>query len=551
MKSTLIKLNHEEGFDLAALIETRLAILANSGGGKSWAVRRLVDWAFGKVQIIIIDPEGEYGNLRTKYDFILAGQDADAVVETKSAALLATRLLETEASAIVDLYNLVPQDRKHFVRLFVDSIMNAPKELYHDVLIIVDEAHVFAPEKEQSEALGALIALASQGRKRGFCGVFATQRIAKMSKDVLAECNNKMIGRMTLDVDRKRAAEELGITGKEEIRNLRNMQPGEFFVFGPAISNDVIRVQIGDIKVLPPKRGTSRSFKVPPPSAKVKAILAELADLPEAAEKEAKTVKELKEQLATARRLVTTLERAPKPQAPDPDAVKRLTDKAYSLGYSAAEQVLKGEIKELRSRMSKISAIVGIDMPVISIIPPKLELPPQRLEKHSEPYGIPTPDVLGDEVRLGTCERSIYTYLHQHQNDAFSKEQIAVITGYSVTSGGFNNALSKLRTAGLIQGASNAIAVASLNDGLILPDALFSADPMVWGQKLGACERQIYQFLWNRPREQFGKDYIAQQTGYSVTSGGFNNALSRLSTLALIERLPQGIVRLNPAILDL
>src|ERR1035437_2980962 len=94
-----IKLNAETKVDLPKLIESRLVIQANSGGGKSWATRRLIEESFGHVQVIVIDPEGEFGNMRGEYDFVYAGKGGDAPVESRSAALLAIRLLELKASA--------------------------------------------------------------------------------------------------------------------------------------------------------------------------------------------------------------------------------------------------------------------------------------------------------------------------------------------------------------------------------------------------------------------------------------------------------------------
>jgi hypothetical protein len=41
----------------------------------------------------------------------------------------------------------------------------------------------------------------SQGRKRGFAGIIATQRLSKLHKDAAAEANNVIIGRTWLDAD--------------------------------------------------------------------------------------------------------------------------------------------------------------------------------------------------------------------------------------------------------------------------------------------------------------------------------------------------------------
>src|SRR5216683_2231730 len=218
-----IFLNQSVGIDLSTLIDTRLLVQANSGGGKSWLLRRILEQSHGKVQQIVIDLEGEFATLRERYDYVLAGKDGDTPADPRSAGLLAKKLLELNVSAIIDLYELHYQDRKHFVRIFLESMINAPKTLWHPCLVVIDEAHKFCPEKEASEASIAVIDLATLGRKRGFCAILATQRISKLNKDVAAECNNKLIGRTGLDIDRKRAGEELGFTTKEQVLSLRNL----------------------------------------------------------------------------------------------------------------------------------------------------------------------------------------------------------------------------------------------------------------------------------------------------------------------------------------
>ena len=51
--------------------------------------------------------------------------------------------------------------------------------------------------------------------------------------------------------------------------------------------------------------------------------------------------------------------------------------------------------------------------------------------------------------KLGGMPRTIYERLIQHPQ-GLTKRQIALMCGYSVTSGSFSNAISKLRTMGLI-----------------------------------------------------------------------------------------------------
>ena len=53
--------------------------------------------------------------------------------------------------------------------------------------------------------------------------------------------------------------------------------------------------------------------------------------------------------------------------------------------------------------------------------------------------------------KLPLAERKILTALAQYPAGR-TKQQVAILTGYAVTGGGFNNALSRLRTLELIAG---------------------------------------------------------------------------------------------------
>jgi len=277
----VIALSETVAIDLPTLIETRAIIQANSGGGKSWAIRRILEQSHGKVQQIVIDVEGSFRSLREKLDYLLLGAQTDEVdypITPENAALLATTFLEARTSVIIDLYEFRPAVRQQIVRAFLDALINAPKDLWHDCLVVLDEAHVFCPEQKAAEAKEAVEALCSRGRARGFCAILATQRISKLDKDAVAECNNKLIGRTSLDLDRKRSNAELEL--KAGSRDLTSLAPGEFFVFGPAISHEVQKVTIGPVLTTHPKAGSRRLMSSPPPPESLRAVLEMLRALP-------------------------------------------------------------------------------------------------------------------------------------------------------------------------------------------------------------------------------------------------------------------------------
>ncbi len=275
--------------DIDVLLRTRLLIQANSGKGKSWLLRRLAEQLFGKVQVIIIDPEGEFATLREKFDFVLVGKGGETAAHPRIAGLTAQRLLELRACAVIDIYELKPSERHSYVKNFLDALIDAPKNLWHPLVVIVDEAHVYCPEKGagESEAAEAVIGMATRGRKRGYCLVAATQRLGKFRKDAAAEMLNICVGGTFIDIDRKRAADALGVYGQEVhpfFDEIRLLEKGKFYCLGPAISDQRILVSVGDVETTHPEAGSARHAAEPPPTPqKIKALLPSLADLPKEA----------------------------------------------------------------------------------------------------------------------------------------------------------------------------------------------------------------------------------------------------------------------------
>jgi hypothetical protein len=81
-------------------------------------------------------------------------------------------------------------------------------------------------------------------------------------------------------------------------------------------------------------------------------------------------------------------------------------------------------------------------------------------------------------AKLAKAERLALTALAQYPQGR-SKNQVAILTGYAVNGGGFNNAISALRTNGFITGGGDNLEITQ--EGLA---ALGSYDPLPSGQAL-------------------------------------------------------------------
>jgi uncharacterized protein len=111
--------------------------------------------------------------------------------------------------------------------------------------------------------------------------------------------------------------------------------------------------------------------------------------------------------------------------------------------------------------------------------------------------------------------------------------------------GAFNNYLSSLRSRGYITGRDQLqitpAGVAALGDFEPLPTGIALQD--YWLSQLGQAERSILQVLLAAYPSVLDKETIAANTAayktdgqpYASGGGGFNNAISRLRTLELID----------------
>jgi hypothetical protein len=227
------------GLNLAKLIEGRLLIQGNSGAGKSMLLRRIFEQAFGRIQQLLIDPDGEFSTLAEKFDVAVLG--APDVLRVGGTGF-AQHLREHRYSAVIDLSDATSEQRLAIVADIAKALIEAPAEHWHPLLVLVDEAQTFAPHYDTGDiepetrkrAIASLADMMGRGRKRGIAGVIATQRLAETSKAVVSKVANVVVGRTFLDRDLERAAALLGFTAGSS-RPLRTLADGEFICLGPAL----------------------------------------------------------------------------------------------------------------------------------------------------------------------------------------------------------------------------------------------------------------------------------------------------------------------------
>jgi len=343
-----ILLGENVKLDLQELITGRTFLSSISRYGKSWTARRIVEQVFGRTGVIILDPEGEYSTLRDKYPLLIIGKDVPLVPE--AAEYLADQILEHELSAIVDLSD--PQleilSGQEFVSRFIDRFIALETRMRKPYLWILEECDEFAPEKGtfKSASLQSVIKLTKKGGKRGLGVLVLTQRPAFVSKYVISQCSNKLVGRMEWPDDIAVIKRYLRISDKVSDR-LSKVEKGEFYVSGDFIAKEGF-VKVGSVET---KHLGATPEVVPPAPRELKETLAKLSEalpkivqeklapaVPKIAEIEAR-IKEKLEGAWQAR-----LQRVEKER----DAIKRKVEAKYEVENAD----LKRKIEELQKALA-------------------------------------------------------------------------------------------------------------------------------------------------------------------------------------------------------
>lgn len=251
--------------DLEELLATRLLVQGNSGSGKSHLLRRLLEQSAPWVQQTIIDPEGDFVSLAEQFGHLVI--DAEAHTE-RGLQVAGERARMHRVSTVLNLEGLDAENQMRRAAAFLGGLFDAPRDHWYPMLVVVDEAQLFAPavagevsDEARKLSLGAMTNLMCRGRKRGLAGVIATQRLAKLAKNVAAEASNFLMGRTFLDIDMARAADLLGME-RRQAESFRDLERGQFMALGPALSRRPLGLRIG-VTETSPRNATPRLMPLP------------------------------------------------------------------------------------------------------------------------------------------------------------------------------------------------------------------------------------------------------------------------------------------------
>jgi hypothetical protein len=233
--------------DFGQLIGEHTLVTAQTGFGKSVLLRKILELALAtSFPIWVLDSDGGFSSLREAAPngiLVVGGEHGDPDVTFEATIRRLPQIAAARASVIVDIHGMDANQQASIVAQVLTAMMELPEALRQPCLVVIDEVQRFAPQCGASEALKPIAEVAGEGRKRGLTLLVATQRLAGVSKTLTSHTTNRLFGHMSDSVDRKRVAEELGLSRREALA-LAELDKGDFLIRGKAFGGPVDRVRI-------------------------------------------------------------------------------------------------------------------------------------------------------------------------------------------------------------------------------------------------------------------------------------------------------------------
>lgn len=500
------------------------AVLAKRGVGKSYLAAVMTEEMLkAGHHVVVIDPIGVFWGLRSSATgeasglpiIILGGDHADLPLDVTSGQLIADIVVEERVSLVLDLSLLRKAESVRFLTDFSETLYRKNRNPLH---LMMDEADAYAPQrpvKGQERMLGAVEDLVRRGRARGIGMTLITQRSAVLNKDVLTQVEVLVAMRTIAPQDREAVDAWVKVHGEpgqreELMASLPALPIGTAWFWSPGWLDLFQKVQVRH-------RETFDSSATP----KVGEIRTEPKVLaPVDIEQLRSRLTRPEPKKTPSVRVEKIIERVEVPFFSDDD---RRVFEAMHESLKGLDVYMQSTLKVLEDIAQRMGSAV-VETPSA----PELRSFTESLEDMDRVT----------ERRNGAlplAQRRVMTALAQH--GALTKRQVAILSGYSWSSGSFATTLSALRSAGYIgRGepiAPTTVGLAALGDFESLPSGVELHE--WWYTQLGKGERAILQTLIAVYPLALSREEVAERTNYSATSGSFATYLSKLRTLALIE----------------
>ena len=571
--SRMIHLGDRLDLSAHAFATNVVAALGMRGSGKSNVMTVAVEGLLAAdVQVVVLDYVGIWWGLRllpsgkpSPFEIpVLGGKHGDIPLVAPAGRQVAEALAASHSSAVLDISAFTKGDRIKFAADFGEAFFHAKKSHGGPVFLLLEEAQRFVPQVIRfsdpalSRCLGAFEEIAEVGRNYGIGLGLISQRPQKINKDVLNLAELVFAFQTNGVLERKAIAEwvqEKGAAGRDQVTGeLPSLPRGTALVWSPSTfkiygkyafdkkttydagaTPDSVRAAVTvrplDLKSL---EGAMESVVAEAKASDPRALRARIAELERAAHAHGS---------AMAATVVAPAQIVEKSVLKQVDIVRleRLVEK-----LQVGEAMLISGLEVQRDRIAQAQQAVVSELgnmttalKAASASPRPAFVDPGRgprqayavKKKPFDPLDILTPQM--PETPLSKCARALLGVLAQRGRA--SDSQISMLSGYRITSSSFANGLSELRTKGLIEGSPDWREITDAGREAAGPVEPLPSGPELlayWMRRLSKAEATMLKVI--HEHGTISRGALSTESGYSITSSSFANALSGLRTLELI-----------------
>lgn len=565
-----------------AVFKQHTAVLGKTRSGKSSAMRLLVEHLLERQDpVAIVDPKGDWWGIKLSSDgkrpgypvVIFGGEHADVPINEHSGAHVAELFATGNRPCLIDLGGWMPGARTRFWIDYASSLFRHARGMRW---LVVDEIHNFAPkgkvmDPDSGKALHWANRLASEGLGKGLHMLFASQRPQKVHNDTLTSAETLIAMRVLHPSDRGAVSDWIKGCGDLELgakvlNSLAQMDRGEGWVWSPESGFGPERVQFPMFK-------TYDSFR--PQSVEETGALKGWAevDLEEVKAKLAEVVQEaeandparLKQELRKARNELEQLRAGHADAAPDTAALAEAMNRGYEQGIQVGRETILDRVSAIYEQLKAGATAIDAAEELLSNLhqgeaAPKME-PKVYAKRHTPPppplpIRILEPRGNGGASDGGAQQKILNALAELEQLGANEPRRIMVafLSGYTnLTSKGFVNGLSALRTDGLVDYPDQGRVVLTAEGRKRAKSPPKPRSPQELQTRLigllGGASGRILEPLIGAYPKSIARQTLAERAGYgNLTSKGFVNAMSRLRSLGFIDYQQRGQVVAQPVL---
>jgi len=240
----------------------RLAIIGESGSGKSWTTGLLIEKLLDNgCQVCVVDTHGEFGTFQEQYkNIFLIGENGDLPLDIRYMPVY-IKIIQSGRSIIFNMKDLTADEEEFgsFVIEWFKSLWREQTKNPKPLLVVIEEASLVAPQTLTSDPrikkrLSVMKMILTGGRKFGMFFILTTQRPADLNKAVLSQCHIRLFGKVTEAVDVAAISQYLDMPTEEKYykdhtiettsqlslsskrkyirEKLSNLKIGQFYLYG-------------------------------------------------------------------------------------------------------------------------------------------------------------------------------------------------------------------------------------------------------------------------------------------------------------------------------